>query len=111
MIAEVLIRRKPINNSYIDLKICVSGNVDSGKSTLIGVLTTGELDNGRGKSRLNVFTHPHEVESGRSSSVSLEIMGFNNEGECVNKNNIKKLTWEEIVKRSSKIITFYDLWS
>jgi GTPase len=109
MIAEVLIRRKPINNSYIDLKICVSGNVDSGKSTLIGVLTTGELDNGRGKSRLNVFTHPHEVESGRSSSVSLEIMGFNSQGDCVNKSNIKKLSWEEIVKKSSKIITFYDL--
>jgi GTPase len=109
MIAEVLIRRNSNLNNYIDLKICVSGNVDSGKSTLIGVLTSGELDNGRGKTRLNVFTHPHEVESGRSSSVSLEIMGFNNQGECVNKNRVKKMSWEDIVKRSSKIITFYDL--
>ena len=109
MVAEILIRRKPFNNSYIDLKICVSGNVDSGKSTLIGVLTSGELDNGRGKTRLNVFNHKHEIDSGRSSSVSLEIMGFNNNGDCVNNNKIKKMSWEEIVKASEKIITFYDL--
>ncbi len=32
------------------------GNVDSGKSTLIGVLTGGELDDGRGKARKLVRT-------------------------------------------------------
>ena len=34
------------------------GNVDSGKSTLIGVFTgTGKLDNGNGGARSQVFTH------------------------------------------------------
>ena len=30
-------------------------------STLLGVLTHGELDNGRGRSRLKLFRHKHEV--------------------------------------------------
>ena len=43
--------------------------VDAGKSTLLGVLTKGTLDDGRGKSRVNLFRHKHEIESGRTSSV------------------------------------------
>lgn len=34
-----------------DLRIAVIGNVDSGKSTLVGVLTKGLLDDGRGAAR------------------------------------------------------------
>jgi GTPase len=60
---------------YLDIRIAVCGNVDSGKSTLIGVLTKGQLDNGRGLMRVNVFNHKHEVESGRTSSISTQILG------------------------------------
>lgn len=52
------------------------GSADAGKSTLLGVLTQGQLDNGRGKARLNMFRHLHEVQSGRTSSISHEILGF-----------------------------------
>lgn len=48
--------------------------VDAGKSTLLGVLTKGTLDDGRGKSRVNLFRHKHEIESGRTSSVGREII-------------------------------------
>ena len=57
------------------------GNGEAGKSTLLGVLTQGELDNGRGKARLNLFRHLHEIQSGRTSSISHEILGFNLKGE------------------------------
>lgn len=43
--------------------------VDAGKSTLLGVLTKGALDDGRGRTRVNLFRHKHEIESGRTSSV------------------------------------------
>jgi GTPase len=46
---------------YIDVRVAVAGNVDSGKSTLIGVLVKGALDDGRGSMRQNVFNHRHEV--------------------------------------------------
>ena len=56
------------------------GNVDAGKSTLCGVLTHGELDNGAGKARLNLFRHLHEIQSGHTSSISREILGFDKQG-------------------------------
>ena len=47
------------NNDEISIVIC--GPVDAGKSSLVGVLTTGELDDGRGKARKSVFHHNHEL--------------------------------------------------
>jgi GTPase len=38
----------------VDVRVAIVGNVDSGKSTLIGVLTGGGLDNGRGLARARV---------------------------------------------------------
>ncbi|XP_037545853.1 GTP-binding protein 2 [Nematolebias whitei] len=80
-IAEVLVRKVPDDQQFLDLRVAVLGNVDSGKSTLLGVLTQGELDNGRGRARLNLFRHLHEIQTGRTSSISFEILGFNSKGE------------------------------
>lgn len=60
--------------------MAVVGNVDAGKSTLLGVLTHAELDNGRGHARQKLFRHKHEMESGRTSSVGNDILGFDSEG-------------------------------
>ncbi|TRY96978.1 hypothetical protein DNTS_001417 [Danionella cerebrum] len=92
---------------FLDLRVAVLGNVDSGKSTLLGVLTQGELDNGRGRARLNLFRHLHEIQTGRTSSISFEILGFNSKGEVVNYSDSR--TAEEICESSSKMITFIDL--
>lgn len=75
--------------------------VDAGKSTMLGVLVKGDLDDGRGKARVNLFRHKHEVESGRTSSVGMEIMGFDVHGDVVGSSVPgRKLSWEEIGKRS-----------
>jgi GTPase len=37
-----------------ELRIAVLGRVDAGKSTLVGVLTKGQLDNGQGLARMQV---------------------------------------------------------
>ncbi len=83
------------------------GNVESGKSTLVSVLTHGELDNGNGRARLNLFRHPHEIQTGRTSSINNEIMGFDNMGLVQNFSNCRQA--DEICEKSSKIITFIDL--
>ncbi|XP_068423906.1 GTP-binding protein 2 isoform X2 [Clinocottus analis] len=106
-IAEVLIRKVPDDQQFLDLRVAVLGNVDSGKSTLLGVLTQGELDNGRGRTRLNLFRHLHEIQTGRTSSISFEILGFNSKGEVVNYSDSR--TAEEICESASKMITFIDL--
>ncbi|KAL7890401.1 hypothetical protein AOLI_G00026590 [Acnodon oligacanthus] len=106
-IAEVLIRKVPDDQQFLDLRVAVLGNVDSGKSTLLGVLTQGELDNGRGRARLNLFRHLHEIQTGRTSSISFEILGFDSKGEVVNYSDSR--TAEEICESASKMITFIDL--
>lgn len=60
---------------YVPVAVATIGDVDSGKSTLIGVLSTGRLDDGRGSKRLEVFKHVHEVEHGRTSSITRQIIG------------------------------------
>ncbi|XP_061687128.1 GTP-binding protein 2-like isoform X2 [Syngnathoides biaculeatus] len=106
-IAEVLVRKVPDDQQFLDLRVAVLGNVDSGKSTLLGVLTQGELDNGRGRARLNLFRHLHEIQTGRTSSISFEILGFDSRGEVVNYSESRSA--EEICETSSKMITFIDL--
>jgi GTPase len=68
---------------------------------MLGVLVKGSLDDGRGKARVNLFRHKHEIESGRTSSVGMEIMGFDSRGEVVASTVPgRKLSWEEIGNRS-----------
>lgn len=108
---KLLIRQKPETpEEVIETRIAVVGNVDAGKSTMLGVLVKGGLDDGRGKARVNLFRHKHEIESGRTSSVGMEIMGFDTHGEIVASNVPgRKLTWGEIGTRSAKVISFSDL--
>jgi len=108
---KVLIRQHPNTpEEVIETRIAVVGNVDAGKSTMLGVLVKGGLDDGRGKARVNLFRHKHEIESGRTSSVGMEIMGFDTKGEIVSSSVPgRKLTWNEIGTRSAKVISFTDL--
>ena len=54
--ANVLIRQSvEQGKAPIVIRVAVVGNVDSGKSTLVGVLTRSILDDGRGFARLKIF--------------------------------------------------------
>lgn len=108
---KMVIRRRPKTvEEVIETRIAVVGNVDAGKSSLLGVLVRGELDDGRGKARVNLFRHKHEFETGRTSSVGMEILGFDSKGHVVDPDIPgRKLSWEEIGQRSAKVITFTDL--
>ncbi|RSM20629.1 hypothetical protein CDV31_000607 [Fusarium ambrosium] len=108
---KVLVRQVPATiEDVIETRIAVVGNVDAGKSSMLGVLVKGDLDDGRGKARVNLFRHKHEIETGRTSSVGMEIMGFDTVGQVVTSDIPgRKLSWEEIGKRSAKVITFTDL--
>lgn len=71
---QYLIRQRIDEKDFMEIRVAVVGNVDAGKSTLLGVLTHGELDNGRGHARQRLFRHKHEMESGRTSSVGNDIL-------------------------------------
>ncbi|KAJ8406643.1 hypothetical protein AAFF_G00295590 [Aldrovandia affinis] len=110
-VRDYLIRRRVGEADFLEVRVAVVGNVDAGKSTLLGVLTHGELDNGRGFARQKLFRHKHEMESGRTSSVGNDILGFDQEGQVVNKPDSHggSLDWTKICEKSSKVITFIDL--
>jgi hypothetical protein len=44
--ADFLLRSDVAEDDFMDVRIAVVGNVDAGKSTLLGVLSHGELDDG-----------------------------------------------------------------
>ncbi|KAL9117027.1 MAG: hypothetical protein Q9187_006441 [Circinaria calcarea] len=58
------------------LRVSLTGITTSGKSSLLGVLSTSTSDNGRGKSRLSLLKHRHEIASGITSSVAPEVIGY-----------------------------------
>lgn len=75
----LLLRLPPASVSTTpEVRCAVVGNVDSGKSTTLGVLTRGGLDDGRGRARVGLFRHKHEIETGRTSSVGMEVSKFHN---------------------------------
>jgi GTPase len=94
-----------------EVRVATIGNVDSGKSTLVGVLTKCILDDGRGYARQLVFNFDHEKQNGRTSSVTQEIMGFKEHKQVEpHKTTDKKNTlWGKIVKDSDKIVSLIDL--
>lgn len=57
-----------------EIRIAVLGNVDSAKTTLISTLSNKILDDGRGFARSKIFKHKHEIDTGRTSSISFKYI-------------------------------------
>ena len=58
------------------LRVSLTGSTNSGKSSLLGTLSSSTLDNSRGRSRLCLLRHRHELESGLTSSVAHGLIGY-----------------------------------
>ena len=94
--------------------IAVCGPVDAGKSSLIGVLTSGKLDDGRGMSRSRILKHKHEQDTGRTSNITLNPLFYNyknNKIILMNYEKSKNLLEIEMKsdKNHDKIISLIDL--
>ena len=110
LIAEMYIKKQEENLlSKIEITIGVLGEEGTGKSTIIGVLINGTLDNGKGLARQNVFRHKHEIICGKTSSFSHQILGFDEEGKLTNYGDLLRPSKSQIVSKSTKIINFYDM--
>ncbi len=108
--AEVLLRRtKESSNLPIWIYIPVLGNVDSGKSSLVGVLTSGTLDDGNGKAMSRIARYLHEIKMRRTSSISCHPLGFNESGKIVNHIISSPYDEAEIFLNSCKIVDLVDL--
>ncbi|KAH6895111.1 hypothetical protein B0T10DRAFT_206749 [Thelonectria olida] len=77
------------------LRVTFTGPTTTGKSSLLGTLSYGTLDNGRGVSRLCLLKHRHEVISGRTSSITQELIGYK-AGAIVNYSHGNTESWMDI---------------
>jgi len=91
------------------VRVAMIGNVDAGKSTLIGVLTNATLDDGRGSARSLVLKHRHEQENGRTSAVTVEIMGYKGEEQVLPTSRNHAQRWNEVMEKSDHSVTLIDL--
>lgn len=99
-----------------DTKVLVLGSVDSGKSSLIGVLAYGTQDDGKGLSRSKSTAHKHEEEVGRTSTISYHTTGFDTQKQWVPqtvsasaKSQQKDKSCREVFQKSERLFTFVDL--
>jgi GTPase len=73
------------------------------------VLANSCLDDGRGIARSLVLKHRHEKDNGRTSAVTLEIMGFKGDEQVLptSRNHIQR--WTEVATNSTRTVTLIDL--
>jgi GTPase len=67
---------KMSDTTFNEISVCLLGNVDSGKSSTLGVLLTDKPDNGNGEARSVVSKHPHEIKSGKTSDIAYHSRVF-----------------------------------
>jgi GTPase len=91
------------------LRITLTGPTTSGKSSLLGTLSTATLDNGRGKSRLSLLKHRHEIASGLTSSLAQELIGYKNR-DVINYASGNVTSWTDIHSSSQdgRLVFFSD---
>ena len=98
-------RTDTVSSANDQLRVSLTGATTSGKSSLLGTLSTATLDNGKGKSRLSLLKHRHEVASGVTSSVAQELIGYRHtlepsgtaeQAEVINYAATNVTTWNDI---------------
>lgn len=87
------------------LRVAVVGNVDAGKSTLIGTMKTSTLDDGKGLSRSKIMRHQHEKDTGRTSTISEHAIGFDENGKVLEVCSDESA----MVLQSQRVVSLMDL--
>lgn len=107
--AEISVSKNILEDMRQGIKITMLGAEAAGKSTLIGVLISGQKDDGKGLARANVHRHFTEILDGRTTSVYHHILGFNSDGEVTNYSKFGNVPWAQIMEDSAKVITLIDV--
>jgi len=105
----ILVKRPIFAESQETIGINIAGRVNAGKSTLIGVLTGGELDDGRGSARSSLLKHPQEIEGGQTTDLHVTFLGFNSKDEPILRKrptDIEEIA--RILEQSKRLVVFYD---
>ena len=92
------------------LRVAVVGNVDSGKSTLIGTLCHSALNDGKGSNRKLVTRSKHELETGCTSTITSHLMGFDKAGEPIRVPRVgTRYCGSYLGESSARVVSLMDL--
>jgi len=91
--AEISISRNILEDMTQGIKITMLGCEAAGKSTLIGVLISGQRDDGKGLARFHVHKHYSEIKTGKTTQMNQHILGFNSNGEVTNLSKFGYASW------------------
>ena len=109
LVGIATLREGPVLNSDDEhVVVGTAGHVDHGKSTLVGTLVTGDLDNGQGDTRSFLDVQPHEVERGLSADLSYAVYGFDEEGPVRMDNPDRKTDRAGVVQEANRLVSFVD---
>jgi GTPase len=108
-IAEVKLRVSASAICPEELRVCILGVTNHGKSTTQSNMTRSLNDNGKGMARSLVFRHDHEQETGNTSSIKNDVIGLNKEFQLINYKTDKLSTREKIMNKSNIIFNLFDM--
>lgn len=96
--------QKTFSKKYDEIKIGVFGEESSGKSTTTSVIIYNSLDDGKGTMRKKILRFQHEIQSGKTLSISSLVLGVDKENRLV----INPENLNEVIKNSTRFINIYD---
>ena len=101
----------PERDSIEQMRVTLVGATASGKSSLLGTVSTSTLDNGRGRSRLSLLKHRHEIASGITSSVAHELVGYTldpSAGPVINYASGNVSSWTDVHHKADRLVFLSD---
>lgn len=106
-VAEIIIQT--YDDKFVnEMRICLFGLSNSGKTTLISHMCSQHYDNGNGSGRNTIMRHTHEQIAGTTSSICHELIGYNS-SDIINYKTSQSGSWEKIVNTSDFIVSLIDL--
>ncbi|MEM3586633.1 MAG: GTP-binding protein [Candidatus Jordarchaeaceae archaeon] len=76
LVTRYILTKTPSEELQDLISVGFAGRVNSGKSTLIGVLIGNKLDDGHGSARAYLLKHPQELERGHTSDLHFAFVGI-----------------------------------
>ncbi len=107
LIIELMIRKRHRLGIKLEVRVLLFGDPGSGKSTLLGCLKSGEQDDGKGLTRMKVFSNKQEIMTGITQTTSHHLVGFDATGKIYKQNEV--LSLERWFDNVNKLLSFIDV--